>query len=101
VRSVVGHGHVLTGIILSSHDCKPVANAKLEFWPEYANQGHPDAARATLYTDKDGKYRFECEQPEHIHMRISAEGYRTLANNSYHPDGAAQDTFNIVLVPAQ
>ncbi len=99
VRSVVGHGHVLTGYVLSSVDCKPIPNAKLELWPEYAGLGHPDEARATLYTDADGKYRFECDLPEHIHMQISAPGYRTIANNSYHPDGKAEGEFIIVLIP--
>ncbi len=87
VRSIVGHGHVLTGVVRSSDGCWPIANARLELWPEYANQGHPDAARATIFTDSTGTYRFECDPPEHIHMRISAPGYRTLAQNSYHPDG--------------
>jgi protocatechuate 3,4-dioxygenase beta subunit len=89
IRSSVGHGHVLTGEVLSSLDCSPIANAQLEFWPEYLNRGHPDEARVTLFTDNAGRYRFECDLPEHIHMRISATGYRTLAQNSYHPEGRA------------
>jgi protocatechuate 3,4-dioxygenase beta subunit len=100
VRSVVGHGHVLTGVVLSSRDCQPIPNAKLEFWPEIEDKGHPEEQRAMLYTDSEGRYRFECDQPEHIHMRISAPGFRTLANNSYHPEGQPEGVFNIVLVPA-
>lgn len=98
-RTVVGHGHVLTGVVLSSADCQPIANAKLEFWPEEAGLGHPDTSRATFFTDEAGGYRFECNLPEHIHMRISAEGYQTIGVNSYHPDGASEGTFNIVLKP--
>lgn len=98
-RDSVGTGHVLTGVVRSSADCAPIANAMLEFWPEYEDEGHPDDARATLYTTQDGSYRFECNPPGHIHMRISAPGYRTLAQNSYHPGGAAQGTFDIVLAP--
>lgn len=98
-RTVVGQGHVLTGVVLSSTDCKPIANAKLEFWPEEAGLGHPDSSRATFYTDKDGRYRFECNMPEHIHMRISAPGYRTIGVNSYHPEGQAEGTLDIVLEP--
>ncbi len=100
VRSSVGHGHVLEGVVRSSLDCAPIANAKIELWPEYAGQGHTDEARATVFTDSAGRYRFECDPPEHIHMRISAEGYRTLAQNSYHPNGQAEGRFDIVLVPA-
>ncbi len=99
IRSSVGHGHVLTGVVRSSRDCAPIANAQLELWPEYLDQGHPDEARATILADSAGRYRFECDLPEHIHMRISAPGYRTLAQNSYHPNGQAEGTFDIVLVP--
>lgn len=96
-RSVVGHGHILSGVVLSSRDCKPIANAQIELWTEYAGRGHPDEARATLFTDSLGRYRFECDLPEHIHMRISAPGYIPIAQNSYHPEGQAEGTFNIVL----
>ena len=98
-RSVVGRGHVLTGTVRSSRDCAPIANAQLELWPEYAGQGHVDDARATVFTGADGRYRFECDLPEHIHMRISAPGYITIAQNSYHPEGQAQGTFDVVLSP--
>lgn len=98
-RTVVGHGHVLTGIVLSSVDCKPIANAKLEFWPEEEGLGHPDSSRATFSTDQDGHYRFECNIPEHIHMRISASGYKTIGVNSYHPEGKVEGSFDIVLEP--
>jgi protocatechuate 3,4-dioxygenase beta subunit len=90
---------VLTGVVRSSRDCAPIANAQLELWPEVADQGHPDEARATIFTDSEGRYRFECDMPEHIHLRISAPGYRTLAQNSYHPNGEAEGTFDIVLEP--
>lgn len=98
-RTVVGQGHVVTGIVLSSANCKPIANAKLEFWPEEEGLGHPDSARATFFTDQDGRYRFKCNPPEHIHMRISAQGYKMIGVNSYHPEGQAEGTFDIVLEP--
>lgn len=98
-RSVVGQGHVLTGVVLSSVDCMPIPNVKLEFWPEEEGRGHPDPSRATLYTDQDGHYRFVCNPPEHIHMRISAPGYRTIGVNSYHPEGQAEGVLDIVLQP--
>ena len=98
-RTVVGKGHVVTGVVLSSTDCQPIAHAKLEFWPEEEGLGHPDSSRATFYTDENGQYRFECNLPDHIHMRISAEGYRTIGVNSYHTSGQAEGTFDIVLQP--
>lgn len=98
-RTIVGEGHVVTGLVLSSVDCKPIANAKLEFWPEEGDLGHHDSSRAIFFTDENGRYRFECNLPDHIHMRISAPGYRTIGVNSYHPEGRAEGTFDIVLVP--
>jgi protocatechuate 3,4-dioxygenase beta subunit len=89
----------LTGVVLSSRDCQPIARAQLELWPEEGSLGHPDTSRATLFTDEDGRYRFECNPPEHIHMRISAPGFRTIGVNSYHPDGQATGTLDIVLAP--
>jgi hypothetical protein len=71
----------------------------LEFWPEIAGAGHPDEMRSTLFTDQDGAYRFECDPPEHIHMRISAPGYRTIGVNSYHPEGAPEGRLDFVLAP--
>jgi len=99
VRSVVGTGHVLTGRVVSSRDGSPVAGAKLELWPEYRDRGHLDAARATVFTDSSGGYRFQCDSPEHIHMRITAAGYIGIAQNSYHPGDSSEGTFDIVLRP--
>jgi carboxypeptidase family protein len=98
-RSKVGTGHVLTGRVLSARDCSPIPGATVEVWPEYPGRGHPDSARATLFADASGGYRFECDPPEHIHMRVSATGYVTIAQNSYHPDGRRTGTFDIVLAP--
>jgi len=98
-RSVVGSGHVLTGTVVSSLDGTPIAGAKLELWPEYAGRGHPDEARATVFTGPSGGYRFTCDPPEHIHMKITADGYIGIAQNSYHPDGRSEGTFDIVLQP--
>jgi protocatechuate 3,4-dioxygenase beta subunit len=98
-RTIVGHGHVVTGVVLSSVDCKPIPNAKLEFWPEESGLGHPDSSRATFFADQNGRYRFESNLPEHIHMRVSAPGYKTIGVNSYHPEGQAEGTFDIVLEP--
>jgi len=100
VRSSVGTGHVLTGRVLSGSDCAPIPGAKLELWPEYAGRGHPDSARATVFADASGGYRFECDPPEHVHMRISATGYVTIAHNGYHPGGRPTGTLDIVLAPA-
>jgi len=90
---------VLTGRVVSSRDGSSIAGAKLELWPEYKDRGHLDAARATVFTDASGRYRFQCDPPEHIHMRITAAGYVGIAQNSYHPEGRSEGTFDIVLRP--
>lgn len=99
VRATVGHGHILSGIVRSSRDCVPIAGAQVELWPEAPGGSHPEAERATLYTDSAGTYQFECDPPDHIHMRVSAPGYRSFASNAYHPGGRALGTFDIVLAP--
>ena len=99
VRSVVGYGHILTGIVRSSADCAPIPDAKLELWSEEPGMGHPDEYRATVFTDSSGAYRFECNPTDHIHMRISAQGYRRIASNAYHTGGQPKGVFDIVLEP--
>jgi hypothetical protein len=101
VRAVVGHGHVLTGTVRSGRDCAPVAGARVELWPEIAGQGHPDSQRATVVTDAGGRYRFESDPPEHIHMLVSASGFEPLASNRYHPEGRTAGRFDVVLTPAK
>lgn len=98
-RTVVGQGHVVTGVVLASTDCDPIVGAKLEFWPEEEGLGHPDDSRAVFFSDQDGRYWFQCNPPEHIHMRISAPGFRTIGVNSYHPEGRAEGVVDLVLDP--
>jgi hypothetical protein len=98
-QQVVGKGLVLTGRVLSSLDCAPIAGAKLEMRPEM-NNDHPASQRATLYTNASGRYRFESDFPEHIHMRVSAHGFKTIITNLFHTTpGKSVDSFDVVLVP--
>jgi protocatechuate 3,4-dioxygenase beta subunit len=96
---VVGEGHILTGVVRSSEGCAPIPGVKLEFWSEAPGLGHPDEYRATLFTDSAGAYRFECNPTDHIHMRITAEGFREIASNAYHTEGRVEGVFDIVLEP--
>jgi hypothetical protein len=101
VRAVVGAGHVLTGTVRSGRDCSPVAGARVELWPEIAGKGHPDDQRATVLTGPDGRYRFQSDPPEHIHMLVSADGFEPVASNRYHPEGRASGRFDVVLEPSR
>ena len=100
LRTVVGHGHVLTGTVPSSRDCAPISGARVELWPEIAGKGHPDAQRATVLAAADGNYRLQSDPPEHIHLRASAPGFRPMASNRYRPEDFPTHRFDILLAPA-
>ena len=89
VRSSVGAGHVLLGVVHSSRNCAPIAHARLEFFqagPDGVYSVRPSwAYRATLFSRRDGSYRFESPIPgkyrrgtPHIHVRASAPGFRAV-----------------------
>lgn len=107
VRSSVGQGHVLRGVVRSSLDCSPISQAKLEFWLAGPDGQYDDDHRATLFADQRGGYRFESNFPgqyperpiPHIHLYVSANGYRGLITE-YHPSqGQREGTLDLVLVP--
>ena len=105
VRSSVGKGYNLEGVIMSSTDCSPIANARIEFWLTSPAGSYDDDHRATLFSDGTGGYSFESNlppdysgRPPHIHIRISAEGFKTLATQHYPIRGQPSGIFDIVLV---
>jgi protocatechuate 3,4-dioxygenase beta subunit len=93
---------VLEGRVLSP-DCKPVANALVDFWHSdengaYDNKGY--RYRGHQYTDAQGRYRLEtiipAEYPgrtRHIHVKAQAPGRKVLTTQVYFPDdpGNARD----------
>ena len=79
----------------------PIAGARVELWPEIAGRGHPDDQRATVLTGADGRYRFQSDPPEHIHMLVSADGFEPVASNRYHPEGKAAGRFDVVMAPSR
>ena len=106
VRAAVGKGYILAGNIMSSTNCAPVSNARIEFWLANAAGSYDDAHRATIFSKGGGEYRFESNfppgyygRPPHIHIRISAEGYKTLVTQHYPARGESTGKFDIVLVP--
>ena len=106
VRSSVGKGYVLTGTVRSAADCKPVPGAKVEIWMAGSDGEYADAYRATLRTEAAGTYRFESHipptyygRPPHIHLFVSAPGFRTLITQHYPEKGKKSASFDIVLVP--
>lgn len=88
---------VVTGRVLSAQ-CRPVANALLEFWHadefgEYDNKGY--RYRGHQHADAEGRYRLETIVPaeypgraRHIHVKVQAPGQRVLTSQLYFPDEA-------------
>ena len=87
---------LLSGRVLS-RDCKPIANASLDFWHadekgDYDNAGYRYRGRAVA--DGDGRYRLETilpalypGRPRHIHVRVqAAAGGRILTTQLYFRD---------------
>jgi len=104
-RSQVGTGYVLSGVVRSSADCAPVAGAMIEFWLTGPDGKYGDDYRATMYSGKDGTYRFESNpplpyfgRPPHIHVRVNAKGFRTLVTQHYPKEGTGKASFDLVLV---
>jgi protocatechuate 3,4-dioxygenase beta subunit len=85
---------VVSGLVLSP-DCKPVANALLDFWHaddfgEYDNKGF--RYRGHQFTDAQGRYRLETILPaeypgraRHIHVNVAAPGGKILTTQLYFP----------------
>jgi protocatechuate 3,4-dioxygenase beta subunit len=104
VRSKVGTGYVLRGRVLTTA-CRPVARARIELWLVNPRGQYDDAHRATVVARRDGRYRFESNRPPgysgrppHIHVRVTARGFRTLVTQHYPRGGRTSALFNLVLV---
>jgi protocatechuate 3,4-dioxygenase beta subunit len=86
---------VLVGLVLSPQ-CKPVANALLDFWHcdeagDYDNRGF--RYRGHVLADAQGRYSLETIVPgeypgrtRHIHVKVRPPGGRVLTTQLYFPD---------------
>lgn len=89
---------LLSGVVLSPQ-CRPVAGALVDLWHadekgEYDNQGF--RYRGHVFTDAQGRYRFETIAPglypgrtRHYHVKLQAPGRRILTTQLYFPNEAA------------
>lgn len=105
-RTSVGQGYVLRGVVRSSADCAPIADAQVEFWMAGPDGEYDDDHRAAQFVDAAGAYTFESNspppysgRPPHIHIRVSADGYETLVTQYYPAEGQTHGTFDLVLIP--
>jgi catechol 1,2-dioxygenase len=105
VRSSVGSGYVLSGSVLAAKECKPIPNARIEFWLANPRGEYDDAHRATVLAGKRGGYRLESNvpvsyggRPPHIHVRVRAPGYEELVTQHYPERGLRKANFDLVLL---
>ena len=108
VRSAVGKGYVLTGMVKSAGDCSAIKGARIEFWLANPGGSYDDDHRATVFSDATGSYRFESNVPKpyfdrspHIHIMVSAEGCSTLVTQHYPEKGKTRATLDLVLLPSR
>jgi protocatechuate 3,4-dioxygenase beta subunit len=108
VRSSVGKGYVLQGVVRSSRDCSPLPGARVELWLAGPAGGYDDAYRATIIANASGAYRFESNvpppyygRPPHIHLKVSARGFNEIVTQHYPVAGRNNAVFDIVLVPSR
>lgn len=107
VRARVGQGYALCGVVKSAQNCAPIAGAQIELWLAGPSGDYDDDHRATVVADQAGAYRFESNyppqysfRPPHIHLKVSAPGFKTLVTQHYPQKGHSQATFDLVLIPA-
>lgn len=106
VRSSIGKGHVLTGVVLSSLNCKPLRRARVELWQANARGKYVRASSGTVLTDGSGRFRFEGPYPPayegappHIHLRVVAAGHEVLLARYVPARGARRGSVRLVLEP--
>ncbi len=107
MRDRVGQGYVLSGVVKSAKDCSPISGARIEFWLAGPNGEYDDDHRATVRANQGGAYRFESNyppkysfRPPHIHIKVTAPGFKTLVTQHYPKAGQSEASFDLVLVPA-
>jgi protocatechuate 3,4-dioxygenase beta subunit len=107
LRSSIGHGHVLSGVVLSALNCRPLRNARVEYWQESPHGGYTRATSGTVVTDARGRFRFEGPFPPseqgfpHIHLRVLAQGHKPLLTRYEPAQGERTGSVRLVLEPAE
>ncbi len=105
LRDKTGSGLIVKGRVLSYPDCKPIPDAIIEYWHANPEGAYDDAHRATIITDKEGRYKFVTDfpgiypgRPAHIHFKIRAKGHKSLTTQLYFRKKVSEEVFDIVLV---
>jgi protocatechuate 3,4-dioxygenase beta subunit len=102
LRAKFGTGFVLSGRVLRSLDCKPLAGAVIELWQAGKN-GYDRKGRASAITGRNGGFRFTGPAPvaystsAHIHIRVSADGFDDVVTTIRVSRGARSARVEVVL----
>lgn len=110
LRSHVGNGFVLTGVVRSGIDCAVIPRARVEFWLRGPTGEYDDVHRGTVLSDSNGRYRIESNFPggslpdtsfaqPHIHVRVAVPGFKPLVTAVFPKPGTTAGTFDLVLEP--
>lgn len=105
VRSRVGSGFELSGVIRSGIDCSVLPRARVEIWHAGPNGMYDAVHRGAVITDASGHYQFDTDFPgssfgqPHIHVRVAVPGFKTLATVFLPKPGTKSGTLDIVLEP--
>ena len=105
---------VITGYVYST-DCKPVGNAKLDFWQADANGVYDNSGytlRGHQFTDANGHYELTTVVPgiytgrtEHIHVKVQAPNGKLITTQLFFPGVVQNDSDGIfnasLLMPIQ
>jgi protocatechuate 3,4-dioxygenase beta subunit len=104
LRDRIGSGYVLTGTVRSAATCKPIPGARVEFWQAGPDGQYSDAYRATIFSDRRGRYRLTtsvpppyARRPAHIHLLVDMRGYAGLISQHYPKAGKRKATLDLVL----
>ena len=104
LRDKIGTGYVLQGTVRSAATCRPVPGARIEFWQAGPDGKYADAYRATIFSDRRGRYRLTtsfpppyARRPAHIHILVDMLGYAGLITQHYPKAGTQQATFDLTM----
>ena len=107
LRAKIGSGHVLTGVVISAADCRPIRGAHVQLWQASRNGRYTTASSGTVLTNRAGRFRFEgpyppsySGRPPHLHIRVNAGLYEALLTRYEPRPGARRGHVRLVLVPA-
>jgi protocatechuate 3,4-dioxygenase beta subunit len=100
----VGTGYTLTGTVRAAGTCRAIRRARIEFWLANPRGEYDDAHRATVIASRAGRYRFTSNRPvpyggrpPHIHVRVTARGFRPLVTQHYPRAEQTRARFDLVL----